>query len=45
MKGFYVELNLRKIKWLLCCFYNLNKNNIHVHLDNLDRSLALVILT
>ena len=27
----YVGANLRKIKWLLCCSYNPNQNNIHVH--------------
>ena len=36
-----MEIKLRKIKWLLCCPYNPNKNNIHEHLENLDRSLAL----
>ena len=36
---FYV--NPRKIKWLLCGSYNPNKNNIHAHLENVDRSLAL----
>ena len=37
----YLEINIQKIKWLLCCSYNLNKNNIHVHLENLERSLSL----
>ena len=41
VEAFYVEVNLRKIKWLLGCSYNPNKNDIHAHLENLDRSLAL----
>ena len=40
-EGFYVEINLRKKKWLLCCSYNPNKNNIQFHLENLTKSLAL----
>ena len=30
-EGFYLEINLRKKKWLLCCCYNPNKNNIQFH--------------
>ena len=41
MEGFYVEINLRKTKWLLCCSYNPNRCNINFHLDNLNGSLAL----
>ena len=41
IEAFYIEVNLRKVKWLLCCSYNPNKNNIHAHPENLDRSLAL----
>ena len=41
VKAFYLEVNLQKIKWLLCCSYNPNENNIHAHIENLDRSLAL----
>ena len=40
-EGFYVEINLRKKKWLLCCSYNPNKNKIQFHLENLTKSLAL----
>ena len=39
-EGFYIELNLRKKKWLLCCSYNPNKNNIQFHLENLTENLA-----
>ena len=41
MEGFYVETNLRKTKWLLCCSYNPNRCKIDFHLENLNRSLAL----
>ena len=41
MKGFYVEINLRKAKWLLCCSCNPNRCKIDFHLENLNRSLAL----
>ena len=41
MEGFYVEINLRKTKWLLCCSYNPNRCKIDFHLENLNRSLAL----
>ena len=40
-EGFYLEINLRKKKWLLCCSYNPNKNNIQFHLENLTKSLAV----
>ena len=40
-EGFYVEINLRKKKWLLCCSYNPNKNNTQFYLENLTKSLAL----
>ena len=32
MEGFYVEINLRKTKWLLCCSYIPSKSNIDFHL-------------
>ena len=40
-EGFYVEIILIKKKWLLCCSYNPNKNNIQFHLENLTKSLVL----
>ena len=40
-KGFYVEINLTKKKWLLCCSYNPNKNNIQFLLENLTKRLSL----
>ena len=41
MEAFYVEIHLRKTKWLLCCSYNANRCKIDFHLENLNRSLAL----
>ena len=41
VEGFYVEINLRKTKWLLCCFYNPSRSNIDFHLEHLNRNLAL----
>ena len=41
MEGFYVEINLRKTKWLLCCSYNPSKSNIDFHLQHLNQNLAL----
>ena len=41
IEAFYVEINLRKIKWLLWCSYNPNQNSIHAHLENSDKNLAL----
>ena len=41
MKGFYVEINLQKKKWLLCCSCNPNKNAIKNHLEILYKGLAL----
>ena len=37
----FIELNFRKKRWLLCCAYNPNRNNISNHLDLLRRSLNL----
>ena len=41
IEGFYIEINLRKKKWLLCGSYNPNRDNIGNHLDSLSRNLAL----
>ena len=37
----FIELNFCKKKWLLCCTYNPNRNNISNHLDLLRRNLDL----
>ena len=38
-EGFFVEINLRRKKWLLCCSYNSHKNKISSHLDIISKSL------
>ena len=38
-EGFFVELNLRKKKILMCCSYNPAKSNISSHLSMVGRSL------
>ena len=35
----FVEINLRKKKWLLCCSYNPHKRNITNHLKNICKTL------
>ena len=30
---FFVEITLRKKKWLLCCSYNPHKNSISTHIE------------
>ena len=30
VKGFYIEINVQRKKWLLRCFYNANKNAIKI---------------
>ena len=37
--GFFIELNLRKSKWLLLCSYNPHKNMIDNHLNAIGRQL------
>ena len=41
IEGFYIEINLRKKKWLLCGTYNPYRNNIGTYLDSLTKNLAL----
>ena len=40
IEGYYVEINLRKNKWLLCGKYNPHRNNTGNHLDSLSKNLA-----
>ena len=35
IEGFFIELNLRKKKWLLCCIYNPNRSFISDHLSTI----------
>ena len=39
IKRFYVELNVRKKKWLLNCSYNPKHSSIESHLDSLSESI------
>ena len=41
IESLFIELNICKKKWLLCCAYNPNRNNISNHLNLLRRSLDL----
>ena len=41
IEGFYVEINLRKQKWFICCCYNPNKHNISKHIEALNKSIDL----
>ena len=50
-EGFFIEINLRRKKWLLSCSYNSHKNNIGTHrqiigktLDKLSTSYDNIIL-
>ena len=38
---FFVELNLRKRKWLVSCSYNSHKNSISKHIEILSKNLDL----
>ena len=38
-EGIFVEINLRKKNWLLCCSYNPYKSNITNHLKNICKTL------
>ena len=41
MEGFYVEINLQKKKWLLCCSYSPGKAAIKSYLEILHKGLSL----
>ena len=43
IEGFYIELHLRKKKYLLCGSYNLNRSIIYNHLDSLRKNLDLYL--
>ena len=38
----FAEINIRMKKWLLCCSYNLHKNNISNHLHHLNKGLIKI---
>ena len=39
IEGFFVELNLKRKKWLLCCSYNPKFSQISFHLNELGKNL------
>ena len=41
IEGFYVEIKLRKQKWLICCSYNANKHSISKDIETLSESINL----
>ena len=42
IEGLFVEINLRKNKWLLCCSYNPKKSLISNHLQEIGNKLDLL---
>ena len=40
VEAFALEINLRKVKWLLVCFYNPNFSNLPVHLNAIDKAIV-----
>ena len=42
IEGLFVEINLRKKKWLLCCSYNPKKSLISNHLKEIGNNLDLL---
>ena len=38
-EGIFLEINLRKKEWLLCCSYNPHKSNIANHPKNICKTL------
>ena len=36
-EGFFLEINLRKKKWVLCCSYNTHKNFIKTHMNSIGK--------
>ena len=42
VEGFFIELNLRKKKWLLCYTYNLNSSFISDHLNTIGNNIDLL---
>ena len=39
----FIQINIKKNKWLFCCSYNPNKNNISKHLHYLSKGLHTYI--
>ena len=43
VEDFFIELNLRKKKWLLCCTYNPNSSFISDHLSTIGNNIDLLL--
>ena len=43
IEGFFVEINLRKKRWLLCCSYNQKNPLISEHLNEIGKNLDLLL--
>ena len=43
IEGFFIELNLRKKKWLLCSTYNPNRSFISDHLSTIGNNMDLLL--
>ena len=39
IEAFAIEINLRKVKWLLVCSYNVNLCNLPVHLNHIEKAI------
>ena len=39
----FIELNLRKKKWLICCCYNPHKNLTNYHLQELAKAIQILL--
>ena len=42
IKGFFVELNLRRKKWLLCCPYNRKYSHISHQLSKIGKAIDVL---
>ena len=43
IEGFFVEINLRKKRWVLCCSYNPKTHLISKHLNEIGKNLDLLL--
>ena len=43
IQEFFVEINLRKKRWVLCCSYNPKKPFISEHLNKIGKNLDLLL--
>ena len=41
---FFVEINLRKNTWLVCCSYNPHKDNISNHLELIRKKIRFIFI-